>query len=150
MIINDSLFYQIYSDIPQLVKKASEYLGDDFYFVLEKYRNEDYLSFLTESLPQERILFYTPELLSDLTKLKGKKALILGSYLALILRTYINDDDMAVITSHESEALLPDSIPVLQNDISKKANLAINILLNAMDRKFDVKHDHKISMLETV
>ena len=150
MLINDDLFYQIYSDIPQLIKKASEYLGDDFYFVLDKYKNEDYLSFLTESLPQERILFYSPELLSDFTKLKGKKALILGSYLALILRTYINDQDMTVISSLESEALLPDSIPVLQNDISKKANLAINILLNAMDRRFDVKHDHKISMLETI
>lgn len=149
MIINDSLFYQIYSDIPQLIEKASEYLGNDFYFVLEKYKNEEYLTFLTKILPQERILFYTPELMADFTKLKGKKALVLGSYLALILRSYINDHDMVAITSHESEALLPDSIHVLKNDISKKANLVINILLNAMDRKFDVKHDHKISMLET-
>ena len=148
MIINDSLFYQIYSDIPQLAEKASEYLGDDYYFVLERYKNEEYLTFLTETLPQERILLYTPELMADLTKLKGKKALVLGSYLALILRSYIHDYDMVAITSHESEVLLPDSIHVLKNDISKKANLAINILLNAMDRKFDVKHDHKISMTD--
>lgn len=148
MIINDSLFYQIYSDIPQLAEKASEYLGDDYYFVLERYKNEEYLTFLTETLPQERILLYKPELMADLTKLKGKKALVLGSYLALILRSYIHDYDMVAITSHESEVLLPDSIHVLKNDISKKANLAINILLNAMDRKFDVKHDHKISMTD--
>lgn len=148
MIINDSLFYQIYSDIPQLAEKASEYLGDDYYFVLERYKNEEYLTFLTETLPQERILLYTPELMADLTKLKGKKALVLGSYLALILRSYIHDYDMVAITSHESEVLLPDSIHILKNDISKKANLAINILLNAMDRKFDVKHDHKISMTD--
>ncbi|MBQ5851888.1 MAG: LacI family DNA-binding transcriptional regulator [Lachnospiraceae bacterium] len=148
MIINDSLFYQIYSDIPQLAEKASEYLGDDYYFVLERYKNEEYLTFLTETLPQERILLYTPELMADLTKLKGKKALVLGSYLALILRSFIHDYDMVAITSHESEVLLPDSIHVLKNDISKKANLAINILLNAMDRKFDVKHDHKISMTD--
>ena len=148
MIINDSLFYQIYSDIPQLAEKASEYLGDNYYFVLERYKNEEYLTFLTETLPQERILLYTPELMADLTKLKGKKALVLGSYLALILRSYIHDYDMVAITSHESEVLLPDSIHVLKNDISKKANLAINILLNAMDRKFDVKHDHKISMTD--
>ena len=148
MIINDSLFYQIYSDIPQLAEKASEYLGDDYYFVLERYKNEEYLTFLTETLPQERILLYTPELMADLTKLKGKKALVLGSYLALILRSYIHDYDMVAITSHESEVLLPDSIHVLKNDISKKANLAINILLNAMDRNFVVKHDHKISMTD--
>lgn len=148
MLVNDGLFYQIYADIPQLIRKASEYLGNDFYFVLEKYENEEYLAFLTESLPKERILFYSSEALQELTKLKGKKALILGSYLALILRAYMSDVDMAVIASHESEALLPDSIRVFQNDASKKANLAINILLNAMDRKFDVKHDHKISILE--
>lgn len=148
MLINDSLFYQIYSDIPQLVEKASEYLGNDFYFVLEKYENEKYLAFLTEKLPKERILFYSPEMLQDFTKLKGKKALVLGSYLALILRTYIEDCNMAVIASHKSKALLPDTLHILTNDVSKKANLAINILLNAMDRKFNVKHDHKISTLE--
>ena len=32
MLVNDGLFYQIYSDIPQLIEKASEYLGNDFYF----------------------------------------------------------------------------------------------------------------------
>ena len=55
---------------------------------------------------------------------------------------------MAVITSHKSENILPDTISVFPYDVSKKANLAISILLNAMDRKFDVKHDHKISTLE--
>lgn len=150
MLINDSLFYQIYSDLPQLIEKAAEYLGNDFLFVLEKYENEEYLAFLTESLPQERVLYYSSETIHDFEKLKGKKALVLGSYLALILRAYIDDGNMAVIASHESEALLPKSIHVFQNDVSKKANLAINILLNAMDRKFDVKHDHKISMLEEI
>ena len=148
MLVNDGLFYQIYSDIPQLIEKATEFLGDDFYFVMEKYENEKYLAFLTENIPKERLLFYSPETIPDFTKIKGKKALVLGSYLALILRSYIHDYDMVAITSHESEVLLPDSIHVLKNDISKKANLAINILLNAMDRKFDVKHDHKISMTD--
>lgn len=148
MLVNDGLFYQVYSDIPQLIKKASEYLDDDFYFILEKYENENYLSFLIENFPEERILFYSPETIPDLAKLKGKKALVLGSYLALILRAYINDCNMAVIASNESEALLPNTIQILKYDISKKANLAINLLLNAMDRKFDVMHDHKISVLE--
>ena len=148
MLVNDGLFYQIYSDIPQLIEKASEYLGNDFYLVLDRYENEEYLAFLTRNIPEERILIYSPMSVHDLEKLKGKKALVLGSYLALILRTYICDCDMTVIASHKSEVLLPDTISALKYDVSKKANLAINILLNAMDRKFEVKHDHKISTLE--
>lgn len=148
MIINDNLFYQIYADIPQLIEKASLYLDDDFFFVLENYENEAYLTFLTEMLPKERILFYSADHLETLEQLKGKKVLVLGAYLALILRAYVADCDMAVIVSHKTESLLPQGIPILKNDVSKKANLAISILLNAMDRKFDVKHDHKIDTLE--
>lgn len=148
MLVNDGLFYQIYSDIPQLIEKAKEFLGNDFYFVLEKYENEKYLAFLTENIPEERLLFYSPETIPDFAKIKGKKALVLGSYLALILRAYIDDCDMAVIASSESAALLPNSIHAFKYDSSKKANLAINLLLNAMDRKFEVKHDHKISTLD--
>ena len=148
MLINDNLFYQIYADIPQLIEKASIYLGDDFYFVLEPYENEAYLDFLTKSLSKERVIYYTPNNFEELTKLAGKKVLVFNAYLALILRAYVADADMAVIISHKTEPLLPKGISVLKNDISKKANLAISILLNAMDRKFDVKHDHKIDTLE--
>lgn len=148
MLVNDGLFYQIYSNIPQLIEKATEFLGDDFYFVMEKYENEKYLAFLTENIPEERLLFYSPETIPDFAKIKGKKALVLGSYLALILRAYIDDCDMAVIASSESATLLPNSIHAFKYDSSKKANLAINLLLNAMDRKFEVKHDHKISTLD--
>lgn len=148
MIINDNLFYQIYADIPQLIEKASLYLDDDFFFVLENYENEAYLAFLTEMLPKERIIYYSADHVNELEQLKGKKVLVFGAYLALVLRAYVADCDMAVIVSHKTESLLPQGIPVIKNDISKKANLAISILLNAMDRKFDVKHDHKIDTLE--
>lgn len=148
MLINDNLFYQIYADIPQFIKKANIHLGNDFYFVLEPYENEAYLDFLTKSLPKERVIYYAPDRLDELSKLSGKKVLILDAYLALLLRAYIADKDMAVIISHKTEALLPKEITTMKNDISKKANLAISILLNAMERKFDVKHDHKIDILE--
>ena len=148
MLVNDGLFYQIYSDIPQLIEKSSENLGNDFYYVLDRYENEEYLAFLTKNIPEERILLFSPNSVHNMEKIKGKKALVLGSYLALILRAYISDFDMTVITSHKSEVLLPDTISVLTYDVSRKANLTINILLNAMNRKFEVQHDHKISTLE--
>ena len=59
----------------------------------------------------------------------------------------ISDSDMTVISCSEYEPPLPESVYVYQNDITKKANLTINILLNALDLKFEVKHDHKIAPL---
>ena len=60
-----------------------------------------------------------------------------------MLRSYISDSDMTVISCSEYEPPLPESVYVYQNDITKKDNLTINIL----DRKFEVKHDHKIAPL---
>lgn len=144
MIVNDSLFYQVYSDIPAGIEKASDYAGDDFYFILEKCENANYTEFITSTLPKERIIYYTETSIPEIKKIKNKKAVVLGSCLALIIMPYLIPDNLTVISSNDSHIILPDTIHVVNNDISKKANLAINILLNAMDRKFEVTHDHKV------
>ena len=51
---------------------------------------------------------------------------------------------MVGISANHTEHILPDNVRVIKNDVTKKANVAINILLNALDRIFDVTHDHKI------
>ena len=144
MIVNDSLFYQIYSDIPAGIVKAREYVGDDFYFILEKCENTKYTEFITSTISKERILYYAESSISEIKKIKNKKAVVLGSCLALIVMPYLIPDNLTVISSNDSHIILPDTIHVVKNDISKKANLAINILLNAMDRKFEVTHDHRV------
>lgn len=145
MLINDNLFYQIYSDIPKCIAQARDFLGEDFYLVTDSRENEAYFSYITQGLAPEKILRFDDFTIEELgSKIKGRKVLVLGSFLALILRPYVEDSNMAVISSNETENILPKSIHLIRNDISKKANLAINILLNALDRKFDVKHDHKV------
>ncbi len=144
MIINDSLFYQVYSDIPAAIEKAREYTGDDFYFILENFENTYYTKFITSTVPTDRIIFYTETSIPEIKKIKNKKAVVLGSCLALIILPYLTPDNLTVISSNDSHIILPDTIHVVNNDISKKANVVINILLNAMDRIFDVTHDHRI------
>ena len=41
-------------------------------------------------------------------------------------------------------SLNPDKVKIIEKDISKKANLAINILLNALDKKFDIDHVYMV------
>ena len=79
-----------------------------------------------------------------LDSLHDKKAVVIGSYLALIARAYLKDSNMAVISSNETSHILPESVHVIRNDYSKKANLVISIMMNALDKKFDVTHDHKV------
>lgn len=144
MIVNDSLFYQIYSDIPTHIKEAKKLLGDECYLILEQYENEAFFNFIIDSFDKDKVIVHEQSSHEKLKTLKGKKAIILGAYLSLILRPYFDDEDMVVISANHTEHILPDNVRVIKNDVTKKANVAINILLNALDRIFDVTHDHKI------
>ncbi len=144
MIINDMLFYQIYSDIPVHIREAVDYTGDDYIVCLEKYSNTNYMNYVIDGIDEAHLAiidnFYDNVSHID----NSKKKIVIGANLALALRPYMKDEDMVVIASNDTSNLLPASVRVIKNDVSKKANVAINILLNAMDRKFEVTHDHKI------
>lgn len=145
MIVEDNLFYQIYSDFPSLLTQAKKELSnDDCYLILDKFANEQYLKYITDTFPSNRI-FMLPECsMENLSSLKNKPVIVIGTYLALIVRPYIDEKNMVVISSSETNHILSDDIKVLYNDISKKANLTMNILLNALDGNFELSHDHKV------
>lgn len=145
MIVEDNLFYQIYSDFPSLLELAKKELeADDCYLILDEFANELYQKFITDSIPPERILML-PDCSADaLSALRDKPVIVIGTYLALIVRPYIDEKNMVVISSGETSHILSPDTKVVHNDISKKANLTMNILLNALDRNFDLAHDHKV------
>lgn len=144
MIINDTLFYQIYSDYPSLISEGKDILGEDCYLIMDKQDNKNYENFIISSFGKDKIIYFQDCSKEDLAELYNKKALVIGTYLALMVKAYMNEENMVVISSNETSHILPDEIKVIKNDISKKANMAINILLNAMDHKFDVAHDYKV------
>ena len=144
MIINDSLFYQIYSNYPTLISRGKQLLGDDCYLIMDRYDNKDYENLITSSFGSDKIIYFQDCSKTDLSRLRNCKALVNGTYLALMVKAYMNEENMAVIASEETAHILPDEIKVIRNDVSPKANLAINILMNAIDHKFDVAHDYMI------
>lgn len=144
MIINDSLFYQIYSDYPRLINEGKKILGDDCYLIMDKFDNTNYQTFITSKFTKEHIIYFQDCSKEDLMNLHNKKALIIGTYLTLMVKPYLDENNIVVISSNETNHIISDEIKVIKNDISKKANLAISILLNAMDKKFDVSHDYRV------
>lgn len=144
MLVKDDLFYQIYTDYPSLINEATELIGEECYIVVDKFANENFRTFITEHIPSERVVIMSAFSYEPLKKLTGKKVIVVGSYLALMIQPYLKDTDMVVIASEENQRMLPQTIKTIHNDISKKANLTINILLNALNRNFDLNHDCKV------
>lgn len=146
MLVNDSLFYQIYSDIPGIltILVPDTPAWEDTYFVLERFDNECYMDFITSSVPPEHVIIASDNLSYNYNLLNGKNVIVLGTYLSMLIKPYLPDSLMKVIIPNNLENILPDEISTIENDVAKKANVSISILLNAIDRKFDIKHDHKI------
>ena len=145
MIVNDFLFYQVYTDMHALGKEASKCLGDDFYFLTDAYDNEKYLDYICSIVPQNRVIVMNSFDEKALKKLKGKKLLVNGAYLALSISQFVDLKDVAIISYQSEHVELKDCAMIIHNDVAKKANLTMNIMLNAFEQKFDITHDFKIS-----
>ncbi|WP_026512260.1 MULTISPECIES: LacI family DNA-binding transcriptional regulator [unclassified Butyrivibrio] len=144
MMINDFLFYQIHTDIETLVKTASEKFGNDFYLITDKYYNEGYLQYLSLAMPKGKFFIYSEMSDKDFKKLENKKVLVLGTFLGLEVKQFISEANLIVISTLDSENTVPPKSLTIHNDINKKANLAVNIMMNALEKKFDVKHEYKV------
>ena len=136
MMINDFLFYQIYTDMESIVSKAKETLGDDFCLVTDKYSNEGFSKYISSVLPKGKTFIYSDMTKKDFDKLAGKKILAFGLHLGLLLKQSVDNADIAIASY--------DELADIHYDLEKKANLAMNIMMNAIERKFDITHEYKV------
>ena len=148
MVLHDNLFYQVYTNLPAAIDR---YLtqNPDSLLVMEPFGNEQYMDYIVSAVKPERLCILSDCHPDTLRSLKNKNLLVIGTYLALMLRPYTDHASMTVITSNAYSHMLPESTTILENDTSKKANVAINLLLNAIDRKFDVNHIYEINIQDT-
>lgn len=145
MILHDNLFYQVYTNLPSAIERYMT-RNPDSLLVLEPFGNEQYMDYIVSAVKPEKLCILSDCHSDTLRSLQGKKLLVIGTYLALMIRPYVNGADMTVITSSAYSHMLPDSTDILEHDTSKKANVAINLLLNAIDRKFDVNHTYELDL----
>ena len=144
MIINDPLFYQICTDYPRLIREGADYLKDDFYIITDRFANEKYSEVILSGIDSDHIIFFSEDNDERLKSIGDSKVIILNEYLALMTLPYTRPDNTVVISSGKLDYKFPDKVKIIEKDISKKANLAINILLNALDKKFDIDHVYMV------
>ena len=144
MIVNDNLFYQIYTDYPSLISDAQKQIGKDSYILMDKFANEKLRSYIAEQFPAKQIIEISSINNFSMNILSSKSVIIIGTYLALMAIPYIDADKLMVISSEETNKILPSHIRSIYNNVEKKANLTMNILLNALNHNFDLNHDCKV------
>lgn len=144
MIVNDNLFYQIYTDYPSLISDAQKQIGKDSYILMDQFANEKLRSYIAEQFPAEQIIEISSINNFSVNILSSKSVIIIGTYLALMAIPYIDADKLMVISSEETNKILPSHIRSIYNNVEKKANLTMNILLNALNHNFDLNHDCKV------
>lgn len=149
MIVNDTLFYQVYEDIPFLIQKAVLELErpKKCYMIYDSCSNSNYEDFvltLPENIFPLRHREITPSVLSQL---EDGSVIIVGGFLASALLAKFPAElkkRTCAIISEKEQSLIPSDIHCLINNDDKKANVTINIVLNSLNRIFDVTHDCKI------
>ena len=144
MIINDFLFYQIHTDMESIVSQAKDILGDNFYIVTDKYNNEGYREYIASVAPENHILFFSEIAHNAFSEIKNKKVLAFGLQSGITLSKFAGCKDLVIVTNDASSDLYSSLVKTIHHDIEKKANLAMNIMMNALEKKFDVKHEYKI------
>lgn len=146
MKVNDELFYQIYEDVPFLVEKALIALGNPkkCYFVYDSFENANYEQFILE-LPKGVFPLKHREITGKTASSLSKEPVIaFGGFLAMNLLQYVDGTRLCAIVSEQEKQLLPENVHVMLDNCDKKANLTMNIVMNALKRNFEVTHDHKV------
>ena len=148
MLLDDLLFYQIYSDYAASLKKALEIAGEDCCVLMDKRANQAYLEFLTKNIPAGKLLFYALDTPDYLKKFKERNYVVLGTYLALFLKSYIPKEHLIVLSSGKETECLSDISTLIPMDMEKKANLIVNILLNSIEHRFSIAHQYPVGALD--
>ncbi len=145
MMLDDNLFYQVYTNLSGAITNHLKQHRTTT-IVLSPFANESYMKSVTSLVKPSRLYTITNSARDDLRSLKGKKLLVLGAYLAIMISPYVDDNDITVIAPSTYKQMLPPSVKLLEYDVNKKANITINLLLNAIDHIFDVKHTYEIDI----
>ena len=144
MMINDFLFYQIHTDFEQIVQKAGELSANGYSLLVDSSCNEGYSRYITSVFGDNKVIFFDKLQKKELTALKSRKLLVYGDYLGMIISRFVPDENVVLISATDGSLPGMSGLKIIHNDLEKKANLAMSIMMNALEKKFDVKHEYKV------
>jgi len=142
MIIDDNLFYQVYTDYEELLTEAKNILQtEDFYLLMDSFSNLNFQNFVTKQIDNDHIISLEDIQNQDFSQ---KKIITIGAFLALTSYPYLKTENTLVIAEENTTDILQKSLSFINSDTNQKLEKAITLLLNSLDRKFENAHEYKI------
>lgn len=144
--IEDDIFYKILTDFDEVLDKAEEYLGKDYYVVMDDYSNKTSLETIEKRVPREDIFInkYENNLREFLEKRKDKKGLVLGELLGMQLERYVDNKNLCVVVNSEKDImLLPDTKRIIVSN-REKAERAVEVMEKLLRLENKEENNHVI------
>lgn len=143
--IDDLIFQKVVPDFEDALSKARTALEEDApFYVINNYNNAETVKKLMDACFSQNV--YVVDSLDGLKEFlqsqTGKKGIVVNEFLGAIASRYIDPDDLAVICTCGNDYLLHDKTKKVIIDNAKKAEIAVHIMNDLLNR--DYSHDKYI------
>lgn len=132
--VEDDIFCKILTDFDAVLDRAEEYLGKEYYLVMDDYSNKRILDTILKRIPRKDVFInkYENNLKEFLEERKEKKGLVIGEVLGMQVEKYVSNKNLCVVVNSKRDImLLPDTktITVSNKEKAEKAVEAMEKLL---------------------
>lgn len=132
--VEDDIFCKILTDFNAVLDRAEEYLGKEYYLVMDDYSNKRILDTILKRIPRKDVFInkYENNLKEFLEERKEKKGLVIGEVLGMQVEKYVSNKNLCVVVNSKRDImLLPDTktITVSNKEKAEKAVEAMEKLL---------------------
>lgn len=144
--IDDDLFCKVYSNYSVIISQAKRMLhSNNIYLVMENIINEKIKKEIISKFANEDVFINTDKanLQEFLENHKNTKGLVIGDLLGAEVERYVNNDDIVVLTSLETNMLLPTT-KTLSIKNKTKAKAAVDILQRLLRLDYETYKGNKL------
>ena len=146
--VSDPLFCKILVNGEELLDKAEEQLGKDFYVVMEDCFNNNLLKSVKKRIDDQNIFIHKkgnslPEFLQTHRQQKG---LVIGEILGMQAESYVDNRNLCVVVQSDMDLMLLPDTKILVVSNKEKARKAIEVMrkllhVDGKQEDFESVHD---------
>lgn len=128
--IEDDIFCKILTDFDEVLDMAEEYLGKEYYVIMDDYSNKRILNTVLNRISMKDIFInkYEDNLKEFLKERKDKKGLVIGEVLGMQVENYIDNKNICVVVNSERDIMLLSDTKVITVSNKEKAEKAIEVM----------------------
>lgn len=128
--VSDPLFCKILVNGEELLNKAEEQLGKDFYVVMEDCFNDNLLKSVKKRIDDQNIFIHKKgnSLLEFLQTHRQQKGLVIGEILGMQAESYVDNRNLCVVVQSDMDLMLLPDTKILVVSNKEKARKAIEVM----------------------